>query len=73
MPKINQRHGGPWDRGSADSWYRRPRNPHYFIGGTYDSEPIKEADMTADEITEYHAGYDENEESGGHKDYGDDE
>ena len=27
--QIDTRHGGPYDRGSADSYYRRPRNPHF--------------------------------------------
>ena len=28
-------HGGLYDRGSADSYYGRPRNPHYGgVGGT---------------------------------------
>ena len=30
--EINRRHGGPYDRGSADSYYRRPPRPHYFVG-----------------------------------------
>ena len=27
--KYDERHGGPWDRGSADSYYGRGSNPHY--------------------------------------------
>jgi len=31
---YDSRHGGPFDRGSADSWYSRPFNPHYGgVGG----------------------------------------
>ena len=30
--KYDQRHGGPYDRGSADAYYRRHFNPHYFEG-----------------------------------------
>ena len=26
--KYDQRHGGPWDRGSADSYYGRGYGPH---------------------------------------------
>ena len=31
---IDRRHGGPYDRGSADSYYNRPRRPHYYKGDT---------------------------------------
>jgi hypothetical protein len=65
--EFNKRHGGPWDRGSADSWYRRGRCPHYFVGATYSSAEITEEDMTEAEIAAYHAGYDDNEEHGDHK------
>lgn len=51
------RHGGPWDRGNADAYYRRPRRPHYFQGPTYQAPEVIEQDMTADEIRAYDAGY----------------
>ena len=35
------RHGGPWDRGSADSYYRRGANPHYYTGGSYNSMEVQ--------------------------------
>lgn len=63
------RHGGAYDRGSADSYYRRPAIPHYFKGGTYSSEMVEEEDMTEEEIAAYNQGYDDNEESGDHKEY----
>ena len=69
MKKYNQRHGGPWDRGSADSYYGRSRNPHYYVGDTSQSDMVMEADMTPEQIEEYHAGFDYNEESGSKKDY----
>lgn len=68
-PEINFRHGGPYDRGSADSYYRRPRRPHFFRGDTYNSEEVLEENMTKDEIYEYNLGFDENEESDNHKDW----
>ena len=55
------RHGGPEDRGSADSYYRRTFNPHYYKGGTHTSERIDLKDMTAKEITAYTKGYNDNE------------
>jgi len=68
-PVYDQRHGGPYDRGSADSYYRRPAEPHYYEGGTAVSRRIEESDMTAWQITEYNAGYDANERRGDYKDY----
>jgi len=67
---YNARHGGPFDRGSCDSWYDRPRNPHYFLGDTYKSQEIRIDGMTQDEIDAYHAGYNMNELYGGKKDWG---
>ena len=67
--EINRRHGGPYDRGSADSYYRRPRRPHYFKGGSYMSDEVLEQDMTADEIAAYNKGFDDNEDSYNFKDY----
>ena len=73
MSKWNERHGGPWDRGASDSWYRRSFAPHYYKGGTGTSDRVEEADMTAEEIAAYRAGYDYNESLGDHKDWGRDE
>jgi hypothetical protein len=66
---YDQRHGGPFDRGSADSWYSRPRSPHFYIGDTGSSERINEGQMTAQEVQAYLAGYQWNEQFGGKKDY----
>lgn len=54
---YDERHGGPYDRGSCDAYYSRPYDPHYYVGDTYQSERIELADMTAEEITAYTAGY----------------
>ena len=71
--KYPDYHGSPYDRGGADSYYRRPFNPHYFggpqggpFGGT---ERIELADMTPEEIAAYTAGYRDNEEFGDHKEW----
>ena len=58
---YNKRHGGPFDRGTCDSWYSRGFEPHFYLGGSYDSTRIEEKDMRPDEIRAYKAGYDENE------------
>lgn len=63
------RHGGAYDRGSADSYYRRGRRPHFFLGGTYTSTEVTEPDMTDAEIEAYNRGYNDNEASGNHKDW----
>lgn len=66
---MDKRHGGPYDRGGADSYYRRPFKPHYFKGGSYTSEKV--TDLTPEEIEAYRQGWAENEEFGDHKDWGD--
>lgn len=54
---YDQRHGGAYDRGSADAYYNRPLDPHYYRGDTYMSERVGLALMTPAEITAYTAGY----------------
>lgn len=66
---YDERHGGPFDRGSADSWYGRGMNPHYYTGDTSQSKEVAESAMTEAEILAYHAGYMYNEKFGGKKDY----
>ena len=61
------RHGGPQDRGSADRYYNRSYNPHYYEKDTGGSPRIKLKDMTAEQIVEYTKGYNEEIER---KDYG---
>jgi len=68
--KYDQRHGGPYDRGSADSYYGRPFSPHYYEGPTRRS-PLVE-DLTEDELAAYTAGYEDNERLNNKKDWGDD-
>lgn len=68
--EYSQRHGGPYDRGSADSYYGRGFRPHYFKGDTYNSERVDEQHMTAEELAAYKAGFYDNEESGNFKDWG---
>ena len=57
LVQYDTRHGGAYDRGSADAYYGRSYDPHLFRGDTYSSERVELADMTADEITAYTAGY----------------
>lgn len=62
----DRRHGGPYDRGSADRYYGRPCNPHYYVGGTDTSRKVEKSSMTVNEINAYEAGYREETNS---KDY----
>jgi len=64
---YDSRHGGAFDRGSADSWYSRGRRPHLFLGGSYNSVEIGARDMTPEQVDAYMAGYDYNERFGGKK------
>lgn len=61
---INREHGSPFDRGGADSYYRRRQMPHKMVGNdrvllTPDSEEWKE----------YMEGYQLNESIGNHKEW----
>ena len=65
--QFDQSHGSFWDRGSADSYYGRPINPHRGgVGGM--SGPRIEA-KTVEETQAYLAGYAFNEQFGGKKEY----
>jgi hypothetical protein len=63
---YEQEHGNAFDRGSADSYYGRGRNPHKGgSGGKYGFQPI--TNLTDAELEAYHAGYDYNEQFGDKK------
>lgn len=69
LPQFDrERHGGLYDRGSADSYYRRSAMPHWWPAGT--SVGIKVTDLTPEETAEYMAGFNDNEADDNHKDYG---
>ena len=67
--KFDQRHGSPYDRGQADSYYGREYWPHYFTGDTHNSPRVDLEQMTVHEIVAYTAGYRDNEASGDKKEY----
>ena len=66
---IDTRHGGPYDRGMADSYYRRGKTPHYYMADTGSSPRVCYKDMTPDEVEAYLAGYEDNEEAGDYKEW----
>ena len=62
-------HGSPFDRGSADSWYSRAQDPHYYPEGTYNGDRVEAKDMTLAQMREYFRGYEYNEQFGGKKEW----
>jgi hypothetical protein len=60
-----ERHGSLFDRGSADSYYNRYAQPHWFPLGSYQGEPVTK--LTQAEIDEYLSGYEWNELHGDKK------
>ena len=58
--KDKAKHGSPLDRGSADRYYGRPYDPHYWPMGTYHGIRIDAEQMEPIQIAEYTYGY-ENE------------
>ena len=65
--QYDKRHGGAWDRGSADSFYRRPYSPHKYVAGTLTSD--KAESLSADDLAAYDAGWQDNEASGWFKEW----
>jgi hypothetical protein len=55
MIETSHKHGGPYDRGSADKWYERKPEPHKYPEGTYNGERVILTDP--EEIDEYWEGY----------------
>ena len=66
---YDQRHGGPFDRGAADSYYGRGYNPHCYEGATNFSPRIERDSMTKEDIQAYTAGYLFNEKHGDKKEW----
>lgn len=60
--KNDRSHGSPFDRGSADSFYRRVGYPHYVCKTS--GKRIEESEMTAEQIDEYKEGFIDNEKQG---------
>ena len=56
-------HGSAFDRGSADSYYGRPRRPHMWA----EDQRVGPDMMTPQEIAAYNAGYQWNEQFGDKK------
>jgi hypothetical protein len=66
FPAIyDRKHGSLYDRGAADSYYGRPRDPHWYPNGTYNEPRVQAVDQL--DIREYNEGYDYNERYGDKK------
>jgi len=61
---TDQSHGSPFDRGAADSYYKRGRVPHKII-----RNEIIWLKPDTKEWLEYMEGYDINEQIGSFKEY----
>ena len=58
--RAKAEHGSPLDRGSADRYYGRPYDPHYWPMGTRKGIKIEAEQMDPLQVAEYTFGY-ENE------------
>jgi hypothetical protein len=63
-------HGSPFDRGSADSYYHRAQDPHWYPEGTYNGDRVEAKDMSLAQMRAYYRGYEYNEQHGDKKDWG---
>jgi len=64
---YDRKHGSLYDRGTADSYYGRPRDPHWYPNGTYNNPRIQATEQL--DIREYNEGYDYNEKYGDKKNW----
>jgi hypothetical protein len=64
---VRENHGSLYDRGSADSYYGRTRDPHYGGVGGHSGERVSVNDAAS--VAEYMAGYNYNEQFGDKKRY----
>ena len=65
--QFQRKHGSLYDRGSADSYYGRARDPHYGGVGADSGPRVEVYDESS--VAEYLAGYEYNEHHGEKKDY----
>ena len=65
-PQFDRKlHGGLFDRGSAVSYFGRPKDPHWWPEGTGHGKQVTE--LNEAEVAEYLAGYEWNELHGDKK------
>jgi len=66
---FDRSHGSPFDRGSADNYYGRPLDPHWYPEGTYECDRVGASDMHGIQLRAYFMGYEYNERFGDKKEY----
>lgn len=66
--EMRERSGGPFDCGVRTYYYGRNSDPHCYRGGCNLKGQYTE-ELTHQEIKEFHAGWDDAQESGFRKDY----
>jgi hypothetical protein len=66
---YDERHGGAYDRGSADYYYGRGRDPHYYVGDSLMSDRVDLDEMDEEEVDAYDAGYANAESFGDRKNW----
>lgn len=59
---MDKSHGSPYDRGSADAYYMRGFDPHWWPEGTNHGKRIEADAMTEQQLKEYEAGWKEQTE-----------
>ena len=64
---FDRTHGSPFDRGSADSYYSRAEDPHWYPEGSYNGDRVESKDMSIAEMRAYFMGYEYNEKFGDKK------
>ncbi len=58
-PWQERGYGSPHDRGSADAYYGRSFNPHWYPMGSYNGMGVSMTGMTPEQIEDYRLGYTE--------------
>lgn len=51
------KHGSAADRGSADAYYGRGADPHFYPNGTYKEPRIGIEGMTPEQVSDYYEAY----------------
>lgn len=54
---MDKTHGSPYDRGSADAYYMRRFDPHWWPEGTNHGKRVEREYMTEEQLNEYRDGY----------------
>lgn len=65
---YSKKHGGPYDRGSADAYYGRAFDPHYWTECMVSGKRVK-IEKDTPEYEAYRAGYQDQVNSGEFKEY----